>query len=243
MKNLPVTFYNVALENDVDTWGVELNYLHRFETSHFGGNLEMFLGARYFEFNDNFYVQTALDDGTHTVPSFLGGSYWNTEAQNHIVGPQIGMRWFKTQGRWTFSTEGRFMAGLNFQNIQQQVDMGPSLNPGPKVTVQTNPTPPPTNLYSYSYTPFQPQTMTHTTSTHSVFAQEFSPAIELRLEGRYQITRAISLHAGWTGFWMDGIARASSLIDYTVPSMGVDLTDNRQNLFLNGLTLGFDINR
>ena len=36
-----------------------------------------------------------------------------------------------------FSTEGRFMAGLNCQNIQQQVDMGPNLKPGrPAATAQ-----------------------------------------------------------------------------------------------------------
>jgi hypothetical protein len=242
-KNLPVTFYNVNLANSLNTWGVEMNYLHRFMTGHSGGTFEMFLGARYFEFNESFRVSTAADDGTHTIPSFLGGSFWSSQADNHVVGPQIGLRWFKKQGRWTFSTEGRFMAGYNSQNIRQQVDMGPGLNPGQTVVSRVNATPPPTLLYDYVYPPFQPKVMSHTTATHVTYAHEWSPAVELRLEGRYEITRTLSFHAGWTGMWMDGIARASSVIDYTVPSMGVDLSDNRQNLLLNGLTLGFDINR
>jgi hypothetical protein len=242
-ENLPVTLYNVSLENSLDTWGVELNYMHRFLTDHGGGNWEMFLGARYFEFNDNFRVHTATDDGTHNVPSFLGGSYWDTEAQNHVVGPQIGLRWFKKQGRWTFSTEGRFMMGYNCQNIQQQVDMGPDLDPGPRTTVRVNPTPPPVNLFDFTYPPFEPKTMGHTTATHTVYAREWSPAFELRLEGRYQITRALSFHAGWTGMWMDGIARANSVIDYTVPGMGVNMADNRQDILMNGLTIGIDFNR
>ena len=85
--------------------------------------------------------------------------------------------------------------------------------------------------------------MAHTTASHFAYASEFAPAVELRVEGRYQITRAISFHAGWTGMWMDGIARASSLILYQVPAMGIDMSDNRQSIFVNGLTLGFDVNR
>ena len=228
-RNLPVTFYGVNTENAIDTWGVEANYLHRFMTDHCGGTVELLLGVRYYEFNDNFNVFTAPDDGTHTVPSFLGGSYWLTQACNHVVGPQIGLRWFRKEGRWMFTTEGRFFAGFNMQNVTQQVDMGPNLNPGP------NP--------DGSYTPFQPETMAHTTASHSEYTCVFAPAVELRVEGRYQITRAISFHAGWTGMWMNGVARASDSILYQVPAMGIDLSDNRQNLFVNGLTLGFDVNR
>jgi hypothetical protein len=236
-RNLPVTFSNIFVENAIDTWGVELNYIHRYMTCHHGGTFELFLGTRYYEFNDNFRVHTAsptlpgnaIAVVSGNVPSFLGGSYWDTEAENHIVGPQVGLRWFKKQGRWTFSTEGRFMAGLNCQNLAQQVDMGPNLRPG----VNANGT----------YTPFQPTVMSHTTSTHIVYAREFSPLLELRLEGKYQITRAIEFNAGWTGWWVDGIARASSVVDYTVPSMGIDLSGNREGVFVNGLTIGFTVNR
>ena len=242
-RPLPVLFYGVTASNYLNTWGVEANYLHRFMTGHGGGTFEMLLGARYFEFNENFLVTTAADDGTHTIPSFLGGSFWNTEADNHIVGPQVGLRWFKKQGRWTFSTEGRFFAGLNNQNFRQTVNMGPNLNPGPTNTLVVNANPPPINIIQSTYTPYQPQVMAPSTSTHVVYDREFSPALELRLEGRYEITRSLTFHAGWTGMWMDGIARASSVINYTVPAMGIDLSDNRQNLFLNGLTLGFDFNR
>jgi hypothetical protein len=43
--------------------------------------------------------------------------------------------------------------------------------------------------------------------------------------------------------WLDGIARASSMINYTVPAMGINMADNREGVLLNGLTLGFDVNR
>lgn len=232
MQDLPVTFTNVSVVNGIKTWGVELNYLHRFTTCHTGGTFEMFLGARYYEFDDSFNVSTGGGTTGGNVGSFLDGSSWNTAAQNHIIGPQIGLRWFKKQGRWTFSTEGRFFAGMNSQNIKQQVDMGPNLSPGVS-----------DSIFGSYYTPFQPVDMAHTTTTHAEYSAEWSPGLELRLEGRYQITRCLSLHAGWTGMWMDGIARASSMIDYTVPAMGIDMAGNRESIFVNGLTLGFDVNR
>ncbi len=228
-RPLPTNFTNVYLENAIDTWGVEANYIHRFLTGHHGGTFELFLGARYFEFNDNFNVSTGTSSEGLLAPSFLGGSYWNTEAQNHVVGPQVGLRWFKKQGRWMFNAEGRFLAGINYQNIQQQVSIGPNLNPG--------------QTADGTYTPFQPLLLAPTSATHVEYAREFTPTVELRVEGRYQITRAISFHAGWTGTWMDGIARASSVVVYDVPAMGIDPTDNRENVFMNGVTIGFDVNR
>ena len=116
------------------------------------------------------------------------------------------------------------MAGLNCQNISQAGRHGPQSEPGPRPVTST----PPAGPIVTTSTPFQPTVMSHTTATHVDYEREFSPVVELRLEGRYQITRAISFHAGWTGIWMDGIARASSVIDYTVPAMGIDLTDNRK---------------
>jgi hypothetical protein len=263
-RNLPTIFNNVLVENAIDTWGVEANYLHRFLTGHYGGTFEMFFGARYLEFNDNFNVHTAVSPNaltqpnatgggtsvTTNVPSFLGGSYWDTAAENHVIGPQLGLRWFKKQGRWTFSTEGRFMAGLNCQNISQQVDFGPSLNPGPRTVVTVlNPNPPVRLAYNYVYQPFQPVTLSHVTATYVDYEHEFSPALELRVEAKYQITRAVEFKIGWTGFWMDGVARANSVVDYKTSTvngeepLGIDMSGNRQSIFVNGVTAGITVNR
>lgn len=231
-RELPVTFYNVLLEKKIDTWGVEANYMHRFLTRRAGGTFEMFLGARYFEFNEHLWVSTGADPGGHTVPSFLAGSTWNTDAENHIVGPQIGLRWFKKRGRWLFSTEGRFMAGLNRQNFHQKASLGPNLNPGPVSTEDG----------SY-YRPFEPKAMGPTNATHSAYANEWSPMIELRMQAAFQVTRSISFQAGWSGMWVGGVARATSVVDYSLPALGLNLADNREDVILNGLTLGFTVNR
>ena len=46
---------------------------------------------------------------------------------------------------------------------------------------------------------------------------------------------------------MDNIARANGVIDYNIanPTMGFDFSsgNNKQSVLMNGLTMGFDINR
>jgi hypothetical protein len=54
------------------------------------------------------------------------------------------------------------------------------------------------------------------------------------------------LQVGWSGLWVDGVARASNLVDYTfyeTQFMGIDAKDNRQSVFMHGVTFGIDINR
>ncbi|MEN6558048.1 MAG: BBP7 family outer membrane beta-barrel protein [Thermoguttaceae bacterium] len=213
--NLPVTFDQATIHDKVDTWGVEASYLRRSHTFHNGGNVELFLGARYFEFNEVFIVHGyggVLDDNT----------YWKTSGDNHIVGPQIGGRYFKQQGRWTFSTEGRFMAGFNMQNTVQQGEFGYLGSPNSIM---------------------KPEAWQGSAYSHRETVNEFSPLVELRVEAKYMITRAVTFKAGWTGFWVDGIARPNDMIVYQVPDMGISTANNRQSVFVNGVTVGFEINR
>ena len=132
------------------------------------------------------------------------------------------------------NAEGRFMAGLNMQNIHQFVNFGPGLNPGSTTGVIGSPT-------------LAPLVTGASTSTYDADPREWSPGAELRLEARYQFCRFFSFHAGWTGIWLDGIARGDSTIDYTLHSngqiFGIDLSRNRESVFMNGLTMGFDFNR
>ena len=94
---------------------------------------------------------------------------------------------------------------------------------------------------------YTPATLEPASATHDATLNEFSPVVELRLEARYQVTSMIALHAGWTGYWMDNIARANGVIDYNIqnPVMGFDFSSgqNKQSVFMNGVTIGFDINR
>ena len=130
------------------------------------------------------------------------------------------------------------MAGLNMQNIHENINLGPNLNPG-NTNVGGNPS---------QIVVWQPITMGPTAASYNAFATEFSPTVELRLDAKYQITRYLNFRVGWTGFWTNSIARGDALVDYTIDGntgkmMGIDLTNNRENVFVNGLTMGFDFNR
>jgi hypothetical protein len=216
---LPVTFSNVLIENSVSTWGIEADYVGRSEELHHGGYFEWFIGPRYIEFDDTFLV--------NAVGGVLANSNWTTEAQNHIIGGQIGGRFFKKRGRWMLSTEGRFLAGLNCQNIRQYGLLGSQLDP-------------PGGLG-------EPLVMGPTEIYHSEFIRQWTPGAELRVEARYQITRSVTFRAGWTGIWLNNVARASEMIDYTLDPnnnyMGIVRGMNNDNVFINGVTIGIDINR
>ena len=239
LRNLPLTADDVFIRNSVEHWSVELSGIHRFRPCHNGGNIECFYGVRYLEFDDVFQVDARIqppaegeeDDGEPEegeeapviIPFILADSFWATEAENHVVGPQLGARWFKTHDRWTLSTEGRFMAGFNSQNIRQRGTIATEAQP-------------PGDL-------FEPRLLSPTSFTHARHLQEFTPVVGLRVEAWYQLTRAISLRAGWSGLWMDNVARASNMILYEVPDMGLLPQNNSQDVLLHGWNLGVVVNR
>jgi hypothetical protein len=265
IKALPVTFATANIRNRVKTWGVELSYLLRSSQLHGGGYFECFMGARYLEFNDQFDLEAygeytpvnltdpetvgnVIIDPVQTTPDTyiyvgtLANSFWQQDAKNHIIGPQIGARWFRYYGRWMLSTEGRFFAGFNSQTLYQQGVVGSELDyventPGLPGRVPV--------IYGQS-SAHVPLSLNATTFTHQEHENEWSPGVELRVDLEWQWTRNISIGGGWSGMWMDGIARASNLIDYklgTDSTMGILTENNRQSVFINGANLRIVVNR
>ncbi|MBC7352455.1 MAG: BBP7 family outer membrane beta-barrel protein, partial [Thermogutta sp.] len=237
---LPEPSWGVMMENLVKNWSTELNYVYRFHPTRRGTIWELFLGVRYFELNEDFNVwapysyvpyDPTLDQndpngvGFPTAVGILADSYWFTKAENHVVGPQIGGRLFRSYNRWTFDVQARFFAGFNFQNIKQQGVLGSRLTPGLGAIEDV------------------PLFMRATGFSHSATEEEWAPCAELRATIKYQVTSKINLSVGWTGLWMDGIARASNMILYRVPDMGITMEHNTQDLFINGVTAGVEFNR
>lgn len=210
---LPVTFSDLRGRYRIDPWSVEVNYLRRSHAFHHGGFLELMAGVRYMEFNDRIEFEGL--GGT------LDGSFWRYEAENHIIGPQIAARYFKLAGRWMLNAEGRFTAGFNSQNIHHHSRL--------------NVDAPGTEGY--------PGDWTGANVTSAAYQNEWCPLVELRVELRYLVTRAINLRVGWTGTWMDGIVRSPSVIEYSLPNMAINMAHNREDLFMHGLTFGVDLNR
>jgi hypothetical protein len=214
----PVNFTTIYVQQKSRLQGVEALYMYRMDELHLGGQLEFLGGGRYFELKDQFWVDTTGGN--------VGDSYWNTKTHNEIGGPEIGIRFSQPIGRFSFAVESRFTAGINAQSIVQDGLLGAGLVAG------QNTPPAPTLLNATSFT----------NSTHFI---EFSPLMELRAEARAQLTNMISVKVGWTGIFINNVARAADMVDYTVPTMGItrNLDGNLQNVFITGLNLGVEINR
>lgn len=263
IRPLPVTFASANIRNRVQTWGVELMYLLRSNQMHSGGYFEFFAGARYLEFNDQFKMSAwgdlvpvevsgevvdtiPIDDkpqlGEDIVGLYVGtlaNSFWYQEANNHIVGPQIGARWMKYYGRWMISTEGRFFAGYNSQSLLQTGEVGSELNPNQGLLNEPS-------LPGHVPTASVPLALEATSFTHERHLNEWSPGIEVRVNCEWQWTKNISFGAGWSGLWLDGIARSSNLIDYqfgTSSTMGILSANNRQSVFIQGANFRIELNR
>jgi hypothetical protein len=89
----------------------------------------------------------------------------------------------------------------------------------------------------------QPLNLQPTQSNSSRNYVEFTPAFELRAKLMYQLFRQVNLSAGWTGTYIDGVLRSSNQVNYVLPAFTLQTGQNRQGVFLNGLTLGIEINR
>jgi len=221
LRNLPLTYTWMDVQNKVSTWGTELLYVRRFRQCNrwFGcGRFELMMGARYLDFEDNFIVRG--------YGGILDTSYWNTEAFNRIIGPELGGRMWWTRGRWTLETDARFTAGFNRQNFRIQGELGENLKPNGALTV--------TGL---------PFAMNATGFADHAYADEFAPIVEGRLNLKYQLTRNVNLKVGGTMIWMDGVARACNSITYTLPSFLVDTSNNNQSVWMAGVNVGIEVNR
>lgn len=112
----PINFSSIYVQSKSRVQGVEALYMYRMDELHLGGQLEFTMGGRYFELKDQFWVGAFGGN--------LTDSYWNTKTHNEIGGPEIGVRWYQPWGRFAFSAESRFTAGINAQAVEQDGLLG-----------------------------------------------------------------------------------------------------------------------
>ena len=224
-QNLGVWYANVTTTDAYRPWGTEFNFLVRTHPRQHGGMWEWYFGARYLEFNEEFDILATGPAST----SILSNTEINTFAKNHLFGPQLGLRWFVTNDRWQFSATGKFMAGWNSQTVTEDGVIG-------------------TQLISASFprSTNNPFALQETNFSYVSHMSEFSPVVEIRLEGQYQLTKNISFHAGWNGMYIGTLARPSRMIDYTLRRtsvMGILNDRNKDLVFFDGFSIGVSINR
>jgi hypothetical protein len=233
----PVRFEQLDVANKTTMFSLELMKIWRLPRMHYGGTWEWLGGVRYLNMTDQFDLigQESTDPA---APQAIGNIFdvltVNSLINNHIVGPQIGARWARTRGRWTVSAEGRFTAGVNFQQAcvegsyatNEPNDFRQNFATGVPAIVEAS-------LPNLKARWFDETEMD----------SEFAPMGELRFETQFLVTRYISLRMGYEGLVAGGTGRASRRIDWSLPTIGV--LDGRKNeaFIVNGFNFGFEINR
>jgi len=235
---LPTVFRNFETTNRTSMYGVETMRIWRLPFTPETGVFEVFAGPRYLNMKDTFNVYgLGIDSNPQYYQNPIADMEFGTEADNNIFGGQLGARMAISRDRWGFSMEGRFLAAANFQNIKQAGTVGSQAN----TVVPTGPTP-----AANATIPFQDEVLNmqlghqFQSSNNSV---TFSPVGELRGNLKYQVFRSVYVQLGYTATYMDGIARASRVINYTLPEFGILENRNREGLFTNGVDFGLIINR
>jgi hypothetical protein len=227
--HLGVWFANVNQISAYRPWGLEFNLLLRTHPREHGGMWEWFFGPRFLQFNEQFDIlASGPGPSTGGVNTLLNKTTINTFATNNIVGPQIGLRWFITNDRWQFSATSKFLAGYNAQRVTEDGIVASDL------------------IDSFPRGVNFPFSLQESNLSYRLNLSEFSPVVELRVEGRFQLTKNIYFHGGWNGMYIGNIARPAAMIDYTIHSnraLGLLSDKNRDYLFMNGLSMGVEINR
>lgn len=208
----PVIFDTLDAANKTTMFSLELMKIWRLPRMHYGGVWEWMAGVRYLNMSDQLDVFG------------FGGIFdemaVNSRVYNHIVGPQFGARWARSRGRWTVSAEGRFTAGVNFQQACVQGHYATNFVTAPDLP----------NLTGRWF-------------DETVMDSEFAPTGELRFETQFQVTRYVSLRMGYNGLVAGGTGRASRRVDWSLPHIGVLDAHKNEAFIVNGFNFGFEINR
>lgn len=217
-------FPDTVIYNRVVLNGVEISRMFRIPRLHNGAYIDLLYGVRWFQMDDTFEV-----DGYGGV---IADTIVRTRIQNNMVGPQIGFRYFQQKGRWINSAEFRFAATCNFENFSQQSQFasGASLINSAEQAALTGQGTAGGTLFPNA-------------GNASGYANKFAPLGEIRLQTVYQVTRAVGLKIGYTFIGVNGINRASNEVNWTAPIFGILNPQGRDNLFVNGLSFGVEVNR
>lgn len=237
-RNTPGFFRRVYLvqdsENVMDFNSFELSKTWRMEPYHYGGILEPMVGFRYMKLNDynidqNYSSPIDLDQ----VPFFTFGVAEQlitdkTITSNDVLTGQVGFRYTKFRDRFVFTSDFRVFTGGSLQSAKAQRDT--------EITIY--------NLTGTTVTIGEPPEFVINRSTTPVYTrnEEFVIGFDVRGEVNYQLTKMITLRAGFqlidlaTGIWRGG------------PDVGVGGSllpggDRDQDVVMVGGTFGVTLNR
>ncbi|MCL2119766.1 MAG: BBP7 family outer membrane beta-barrel protein [Planctomycetaceae bacterium] len=248
---MAITFDRYTLQSKISHWDVEANYIFRAHATRVGF-FEFTGGVRYMQLDDSLTFngwlpwrtttteETTTGTGTGTTTDTTTiidppNTIWNFKAENHLVGPQVGVRYIKKcSGRWSLIADTKFFAGFNTQNLKSDGEMGirtdtfdpdnPSLAMGVPVGFAHNPG----------------------TFRHSQTRTAFSPGIDFSLKANWRLTDAIAFNVGYQGLYLDRTARASLVNNYEIDRFGnlFGINDKvTQSTWMHGVNFEVSINR
>ncbi|MFC1759646.1 BBP7 family outer membrane beta-barrel protein, partial [Planctomycetota bacterium] len=209
LVELPTSFHLVNVRSILKNSSIQLMRSRTLQAPRNGRTgVEMLYGVRYTNFDDHFYVR-----GEGGV---LGRSFWNTEINNRLMGPQVGCRWTRSHGRWGLSADARALMAVNVQNWEQDASIGEDLVPS-------------SNNHPLYFSP--------TVSHHGKRQYEFAPMGELKLNSNYQLTKGVTLNLGYNGMFAYGVRRSATHVHYRLPNMGF-VEGKRETIIMSGLNMG-----
>jgi hypothetical protein len=204
--------------------GFEINRLMERHYFHNGGVIEPLVGVRYIKFEDKFRYAFYERIQSDPFPSGIDDVEIYRDIQSHyennMLGPQLGFRLFKETGHWKLSSELRMFALQNWQHYSNKQDNYIWSSEFPAIV---SPDPDVGRAPTYAR---QERFVNYANESEFVWGGE------LKLEAAYQLTKYISLRAGFTMLDLgQGVGR------------GLTLRTNDQDVQMFGTTFGFDINR
>jgi hypothetical protein len=198
---------------------LEFNKTWRLSPYHYGGILEPMIGLRYLGFND--YARNEDHEyfiiGTGTTYNAESFQIQTTRTDNRMITGQLGYRYVQPVKRMTFSHDGRFFAGPNFQTQGYSNYLFALTSAG---------------AIAGFGDPYQ-QLSTYAGKDNT----EFVIGTDLRFEAAYQFTKAFNIRMGAQVLYVGrGIWRGSN------PGLGPQ-NENDQNIVSPAWTFGATFNR
>ncbi|TWU51655.1 hypothetical protein [Rubripirellula reticaptiva] len=223
-------FIDIATsENFINYNSYELNKTWRMEPYHYGGILEPLVGLRWmrvkdYNFSQSFNVDVSDPLQGEPIDSIVEQmTSDNAITDNDLLGGQVGFRYMKAMGRFTYSSDFKCFFGGNYQcstydrTIERVVYDNPVTIGDPPIFIDHD---------------------KDTTRPQYTRNEEFFVGFDVRGEVGYQLTRMLQVRAGFQvidiarGLWRGGSGTGG------VVSAG----DNDQDYVMVGGTFGLSLN-
>jgi len=159
----------------------------------------------------------------------LGGPFDNTridgEVENFVFGPQIGLRYAKTQGLVRGSAQIRFMPGANILDARQSGTVAGNTD---AIAAYDDSQPGGRNVN-------RPINLSPSSFTNSVEDENFSSVVEWRINWGISPLPSMWTGIGYTGMYLGEFTRCAGNFTYELPNFGFSELE-KESLFIHALT-------